>query len=318
MSGEPLLTVESLSKSFRVHKDTVHAVRNVSFTLAAGETLGVVGESGSGKSTLGRCALGLLAPNAGTVRFDGVNLAQLTRKQLRRKRQDMQLVFQNPLAALNGRATVGRNIADPLLVHRIGNAALRQRRVLELLDRVGLSALHAEAYPFELSGGQQQRVMIARALALQPKLVVCDEALSALDMSVQAQIIELLRDLQREQGLAYVFISHNLAAVAYMSDRIAVMYLGEVVELATSEALLQNPRHPYTRALFNAVLEIPESKETRANLDVLPGEIPSPTNLPSGCSFHTRCPLATDLCREQAPAARQVDAEHTVYCHFSE
>lgn len=315
---EALLAVEDLTKTFRVRGRSLHAVRGASFRLLPGQTLGIVGESGSGKSTLGRCILGLLKPDGGRVYFEGIDIATLSRKAMRKKRQDMQLIFQNPLAALNGRATVARNIMDPLTVHGILSQAERRRRVAELLERVGLSEAHGLAYPFELSGGQQQRVMIARALALGPKLVVCDEALSALDMSVQAQIIELMLKLQRDEQLSYVFISHNLSAVAYMSDLIAVMYLGEIVELAPTDALLERPQHPYTRALFDSILDMPESKETRAPLHSLPGEIPSPIDLPSGCAFHTRCPLATDLCRLKAPAAKMVGTNHQVQCHLAE
>lgn len=318
MSDELLLSVNGLSKSFRVGRERLHAVRDVSFELPSGHTLGLVGESGSGKSTLGRLVLGLLKSDAGTVNFDGNQISRLSGRQLRTKRKDMQLIFQNPLAALNERATVGRNVMDPLTVHGIGDLAERTKRVHRMLERVGLQRMHADAYPFELSGGQQQRVMIARALILEPKLVVCDEALSALDVSVQAQILDLLLQLQREQHLSYVFIAHNLTAVSYISDWIAVMYLGEIVELAPADELLDSPAHPYTQALFTSVLDIPRSKEARAELKALPGEIPSPINLPSGCSFHTRCPLSVDKCRSESPKPRMISATHRVSCHFAE
>ena len=317
MSGEPLLTVSGVSKSFRVGRQRLHAVRNVSFVLPAGQTLGLVGESGSGKSTLGRLALALLKSDSGSVEFDGNQLSSLSDRQLRAKRKDMQLIFQNPLGALNERSTVGRNVMDPLTVHGMGDLEEKTKRVHRMLERVGLQRMHADAYPFELSGGQQQRVMIARALILEPKLVVCDEALSALDVSVQAQILDLLLQLQRERHLSYVFIAHNLTAVSYISDWIGVMYLGEIVELAPADELLESPSHPYTKALFDSVLDIPESKEARSELEALPGEIPSPIDLPSGCSFHTRCPLAVEKCRTLRPIDRMVSPSHRVACHFA-
>ncbi len=317
MSGEPLLRVSGVSKSFRVGRQRLHAVRNVSFVLPAGQTLGLVGESGSGKSTLGRLALALLKSDSGSVEFDGNQLSSLSDRQLRAKRKDMQLIFQNPLGALNERSTVGRNVMDPLTVHGMGDLEEKTKRVHRMLERVGLQRTHADAYPFELSGGQQQRVMIARALILEPKLVVCDEALSALDVSVQAQILDLLLQLQRERHLSYVFIAHNLTAVSYISDWIGVMYLGEIVELAPADELLESPSHPYTKALFDSVLDIPESKEARSELEALPGEIPSPIDLPSGCSFHTRCPLAVEKCRTLRPIDRMVSPSHRVACHFA-
>lgn len=314
----PLLSVKGISKSFRVRGKTLQAVREVSFELRPGMTLGVVGESGSGKSTLGRCVLRLLKPDQGTVSFEGVDISTLGRRDMRAMRQNMQLVYQNPLAALNPRATVARNMMDPLTVHRVGSRSEQMNRVLQLLQQVGLEEAHANAYVHELSGGQQQRVMVARALALNPRFVVCDEALSALDMSVQAQTIELLQSLQRDRSLSYLFISHNLSAVAYMSDVIAVMYLGEVVEMAPTVSLLKGPAHPYTRALFDTVLEIPESRAMRRPLTGLEGEIPSPMQLPTGCTFHTRCPIATDLCRKEVPDLKLIGDNHQAKCHFAQ
>ncbi len=318
MLDEPLLSLASVDKYFRIGSRRLHAVRNVSFTLSRGQTLGVVGESGSGKSTLGRCAIGLLTPESGRIQFDGVDIHQLTKRALRQKRKDMQIIFQDPIAALNLRTTVGQNIEDPLIVHRLGNRSERSRRVFELLDSVGLDRAHAEAFPYELSGGQQQRVMIARALSVRPKLVVCDEVLSALDMSVQAQIMLLLQDLQKEHHLSYVFISHSLSAVGYLSDFIAVMYLGQVVEYGPTETLLDRPRHPYTVTLFQSVLEIPDSKAHRSTLETLKGEIPSPLQLRVGCAFSSRCPWAQEICRLQPPAMTELGEGHQVACHFTE
>jgi len=316
MSVEPLLEVTNLSKSFRVRGQTLRAVRDVSLILYPGETLGVVGESGSGKSTLGRCLLWLLRPERGQVKLAGVDLGTLTKRALRRQRKDMQIVFQDPVSALNSRASVLRNVEEPLMVHGLGNRAQRQLRVLELLEQVGLQAAHALSFPFELSGGQQQRVMIARALALAPKLVICDEMLSALDMSVQTQMMALLQELQRDRALSYVFISHNLSAVGYLCSHIAVMYLGRIVEYAPAEELTAHPLHPYTVTLFQSILQIPESKDARSDLATLPGEIPSPMNPPQGCAFHTRCPHAVEICRMQEPVNRQTSERHFVACHL--
>lgn len=317
MQDNALLEVDGLSKYFTVQGKTLKAVQNASLRLKGGQTLGLVGESGSGKSTLGRTILRLLEPDAGKVVFDGVDLSRLSREQLRQKRQDMQMIFQDPLASLNSRMTVGRAIEDPMIIHKAGNADKRRKRVHQLLERVGLSPLAANAFPFELSGGQQQRVGIARALALEPKLIVCDEPVSALDVSVQIQIITLLQDLQKEMHLSYVFISHNLAVVEYLSDVVAVMYLGEIVESASVEEVFQNPQHPYTRVLIDSILKVPASETEQSTFPVLPGEIPSPLNPPTGCAFHPRCPLATDRCRTEKPVSRDVGKEHRVACHLA-
>ncbi len=318
MSAEPLLRVEGLSKYFKVKKRQLHAVENASFNLHAGQTMGLVGESGSGKSTLGRTLLHLLKPDKGRVVFDGVDLGRQSPEELRRKRNDMQMIFQDPLASLNPRMSVGRSIEDPMIIHNFGSAKERKHRVEELLERVGLSRDLAQTYPFELSGGQQQRVGIARSLALKPKLLVCDEPVSALDVSIQIQIITLLQDLQREMNITNVFISHNLAVVEYLSDYVAVMYLGEIVEYASAEELFRRAAHPYTKVLINSILQIPKEYSGQADFTVVQGDIPSPLYPPSGCPFHPRCPIARDICRVEKPQSRELGDEHMVACHFPE
>lgn len=318
MSVDPLLQVDGLSKYFKVKGKTLRAVEKASLRVEAGQTLGLVGESGSGKSTLGRSVLHLLQPNAGNVLFDGVDLGSLSREGLRQKRRDMQMVFQDPLASLNSRMTVGRCIEDPLIIHQQGSKRERLARVHQLLERVGLTREMADAYPFELSGGQQQRVGIARAIALEPKLIVCDEPVSALDVSIQIQIITLLQELQRELNLASIFISHNLAVIEYLSDYVAVMYLGEIVESAPADKLFKKPEHPYTRVLIQSILQVPEDGETTQSFEVVKGDIPSPLNPPTGCAFHPRCPLAEDICRQVKPLSKEVATEHHVTCHFAE
>ena len=316
MSSDPLLQVEGISKYFKVKKKQLRAVENASFTLRAGQTMGLVGESGSGKSTLGRVLLHLLKPDKGKVVFDGVDLGRQSREDLRRKRSDMQMIFQDPLASLNSRMTIGRSIEDPMIIHGVGSAKERKRKVEELLERVGLSRDLTQTYPFELSGGQQQRIGIARALALRPKLLVCDEPVSALDVSIQIQIITLLQDLQKEMNIANVFISHNLAVVEYLSDYVAVMYLGEIVEYAPSEELFRKPAHPYTRVLISSILQVPKEDEQRSDFAVVQGDIPSPLTPPSGCPFHPRCPIAGDICKVEKPLSRELDDGHIVACHF--
>lgn len=316
MSAEPLLKVEDVSKRFHVNGRTLHAVEGVSFELKPGQTLGLVGESGSGKSTLGRVVIRLLEADAGRVVFQGKDLKQLSPKDLRIQRRDMQIIFQDPLASLNPRMTVGGVIEDAMRIQGLYTKAERWRKVDELLERVGLSSRVADVFPFELSGGQQQRVGIARALSVNPKLVVCDEPISALDVSIQLQIIDLLKDVQREMNLAYLFISHNLGVVQYLSDQVMVLYLGEMVEQATAEELFRAPSHPYTRMLLGSILKVPESEEQRRPLVAVPGEMPSPFSPPSGCPFHPRCALAVDRCLTEKPVRREVAPGHLAACHL--
>ena len=316
--SEPLLRVENLVKHFPVRGGVVKAVDDVSFDVRRGETVGLVGESGCGKTTTGRCILQLERPSSGRVLFEGEDLAALDEQALRAVRRRVQVIFQDPYSSLNPRMTVGQILAEPLKVHRIvEDKAAREARVRELLTQVGLVPQHARRYPHQLSGGQRQRVGIARALAMEPSLIVCDEPVSALDVSIQAQIINLLEDLQDRLGLTYLFIAHDLSVVRHISDRVVVMYLGKVVEVADRKSLYENPLHPYTRALLSAV-PIPDPKlEAQRNRTVLRGEVPSPLNPPSGCVFHPRCPLAVERCAAQVPSLRPVRPAHLGACHLA-
>ncbi|MFZ2652814.1 MAG: oligopeptide/dipeptide ABC transporter ATP-binding protein [Burkholderiaceae bacterium] len=323
MATEPLLRVAGLVKEFAVRGgllrrqvDRVHAVDGVSFDLAAGETLGVVGESGCGKSTTGRCILRLIEPTSGEVWFEGRNVTALNKRQLRSLARDMQIIFQDPYASLNPRMTVGAIIGEALTIHKLTrNAGEYEARIVDLLETVGLSADHMRRYPHEFSGGQRQRIGIARALAVSPKLVVCDEAVSALDVSIQAQVINLLEDLQAKFNLTYLFIAHDLSVVEHISDRVAVMYLGRFVEVASSRELYSRPLHPYTEALLSAV-PIPDPGVKRRRI-MLQGDVPSPIHPPSGCHFHTRCPIAQKpLCTTEVPVFKQASDGHWVACHL--
>jgi oligopeptide/dipeptide ABC transporter ATP-binding protein len=320
--ADPILEVRDLVKHFPVsggflgrQTGLVRAVDGVSFTVRRGETLGLVGESGCGKTTTGRCILQLERPTSGSVRFEGQELTGLDAKALRPVRRRMQVIFQDPYSSLNPRMTVGQIVEEPLVVHRlVSEPAARAARVREILHQVGLLPQHARRYPHELSGGQRQRVGIARAVALDPTLLVCDEPVSALDVSIQAQIINLLDDLQEALGLTYVFIAHDLSVVRHISDRVAVMYLGKIVELADRQALYEDPRHPYTRALLSAVPIPDPAVEARREHTVLRGEVPSPLSPPSGCVFHPRCPIAEDRCRREVPPLREVAPGHWAAC----
>ena len=307
---------------FRRQRGTVRAVDGVDLVVNKGETLGLVGESGSGKTTLGRAILQLYKPTAGSVSFDGIDLTGLTSEAMRRMRRRVQMIFQDPYASLNPRMTVGRLIGEPLKVHALARGSGVDKRVRELLHLVGLSPQVVNRYPHEFSGGQRQRIGVARALAVQPDFVVADEPISALDVSIQAQIINLLKDLQGELGLTYIFIGHDLATVGYISDRIAVMYLGKIVELAARDELYENPRHPYTQALFSAIPIPDPMAEARRKRIILTGDVPSPVDPPAGCRFHPRCFLRErlgnpELCVTQEPQLSEQFPGHRVACHFA-
>ncbi|MCO5386768.1 dipeptide ABC transporter ATP-binding protein [Desulfosporosinus sp.] len=319
---ETLLKVENLKKYFPVKKGIavqryvgdLKAVDGVSFEIRRGETLGLVGESGCGKSTIGRVILRLLEPSKGKVIFEGKVLNELSHEEMRQMRSQMQMIFQDSYASLNPRMRVGDIIAEPILIQGVSNRAEREKRVCKILDVVGLSPYHGARYPHEFSGGQRQRIGIARALAINPKLIICDEPVSALDLSIQAQLINLLEDLQKEYHLTYLFIAHDLSVVKHISNRVAVMYLGKIAELANSEELYKNPQHPYTIALLSAI-PVPDPTVKKDRI-ILKGDVPSPVNPPSGCRFHTRCPKVQTICKEQDPNFRDIGNDHLVACHL--
>ena len=319
----PVLEVRDLKKHFPVKKGLlrktighVYAVDGVSFTIGKGETLGLVGESGCGKTTVGRTLLRLTEPTGGQILLGGTDVTTLSRAEMRPYRREMQIIFQDPYSSLNPRMTVGAIVGEPLAIHKIGAKSDRQDRVKELLELVGLNPRHVKRYPHEFSGGQRQRIGIARAIALNPKLVVCDEPVSALDVSVQAQVINLLQDLQEKLGLTYLFIAHDLSVVEHISTRVAVMYLGKIVELGDAAALYKDPLHPYTKALLAAV-PVPDP-ELRRKRELLEGDIPNPANPPAGCRFHTRCPVAVARCQTDEPAMEEKAPGHFVACHLVE
>ena len=323
----PLLKVEHLSKEFPANsgvfashfsKRVVSAVNDVSFEIMPGETFGLVGESGCGKSTTGRTIMHLNRPTGGKVFFEGRDVSAMNKKELKAMRREMQFIFQDPYASLNPRMTIGEIVSEPMTIHGIGTKAERMERVRELLDVVGLNPEHINRYPHEFSGGQRQRVGIARAFILRPKLIICDEPVSALDVSIQAQVLNLLKKLQDKYGTAYLFIAHDLSVVQHISDRVAVMYLGKMVELSDWKSLYAQPHHPYTQSLLSAVpVPDPDIQKTRKRI-ILAGDPPSPLDPPAGCRFHTRCPIAQEICGREQPVFNEVEPGHFCACHFAE
>lgn len=316
MKKESLVCVKDLTKEFKVGRKILTAVKNLNLEIYRGETLGLVGESGCGKSTVGRTILRLHEPTAGRVTFNGIDLLSLSRQEMKKMRRKMQIVFQDPYASLNPRMTVQDIVGEAIDIHKLAKGHLRKNRIEELLQLVGLNRSHMSRFPHEFSGGQRQRIGIARALAVEPEFIICDEPISALDVSIQAQVVNLLKSLQEKMGLTYLFIAHDLSMIKYISDRVAVMYLGHLVELSTSESLYRNPLHPYTQALLSAI-PIPDPEvEKRRKRVVLPGEVPNPLNQLTGCPFRNRCPLAQPICTEKTPEWRQMQPGHFVACHL--
>ena len=322
--GQPdLLVVDKLVKYFPVRSGLlqrvnawVQAVDKVSFAVKKGETLGMVGESGCGKTTVGRTLLRLVEPTAGDVYFEGKNILKMGQRELKPLRRDMQIIFQDPYASLNPRMPIGESVMEGLQIHNVGRPKERWEVAINMLKKVGLEEYHARRYPHEFSGGQRQRIGIARALALNPKFIVCDEPVSALDVSIQSQVLNILKDLQKEFGLTYLFIAHNLSVVEHISDRVAVMYLGKMVELTDRESLYREPLHPYTQALLSAIpVPHPDVKRERT---ILKGDVPSPLNPPKGCRFHTRCPIAIDKCSQEEPEFKEIKPGHLVACWKAE
>ena len=322
-SDVPVLEVTGLKKHFPIKKGIlsrtvgqVYAVDGVSFTIGEGETLGLVGESGCGKSTVGRTVLRLIEPTEGGIKINGKDITGLSKAELRPFRREMQIIFQDPFSSLNPRMSAGDIVGESMLVHKTAKGKERLERVAELFDRVGLRKAHMNSFPHEFSGGQRQRIGIARALAFNPKLIIGDEPVSALDVSIQAQVVNLLEDLQEEYGLTYLFISHDLSMIRHIADRVAVMYLGRIVELADSESLYSKPLHPYTQALLSAVPIHDPKQEKKRDRVILTGDVPSPANPPSGCHFSTRCPIAEKRCFEDSPEWREIATGHQVACHL--
>ncbi|MCL4319596.1 MAG: dipeptide ABC transporter ATP-binding protein [Firmicutes bacterium] len=320
-ANDVLMEVHNLTKYFPITGGLfsrvvgqVKAVDGVSFELRRGETLGLVGESGCGKTTTGRAVLRLIEPTSGTIKFEGRDISKLGKKEMRALRKEMQIIFQDPFGSLNPRMSVGEIVEEPLVIHHVGARKEREARVRKLLEVVGLASYHMRRYPHEFSGGQRQRIGIARAIALNPKLIVADEPVSALDVSIQSQILNLMEDLQQEFGLTYLFIAHGLNVIRHISDRVGVMYLGAMAEVATAEEIYHRPLHPYTEALFSAIpIPNPEMKRERI---ILQGDVPSPVNPPSGCRFHTRCPIAQDMCKVERPILKESSPGHWVACHY--